>query len=244
MTFSNTFGLTDFDLIVILLTFFSMILGLFRGFSREVLGIISWIGSILLSLHLRPFLIPYVKQYITNSFFAEPITLFIIFFFSFAILAKISQGISKMIKSSVIGILDRLLGLGFGFLRAGVVFGIAYMIYLSISPETIMHQSGFLEKSKTLGVIKASVTLVQIFLPQDLVNSTQKELEGWIDHKIKNEDQASTEVPETWPNQQNQSATAQDLSRINIQDKDHPQEDSKLISPAQKEKLNRILEAY
>ncbi len=221
-----------------------MILGLIRGFSREILGIISWIGAILLSLHLRPVLIPYVKQYLTNSFFADPITIFIIFFFSFAILAKLSRVFSKLIKSSVIGILDRLLGLAFGVLRAGVLFGISYMMYAGVSPETIVNQSGFLEKSKTLPVIKTSVTLVQIFLPQDLVNSTQKELEEWIDHKIKNTDQPLTETPEAWPSKENKSATAQVLSTIDIKEKEPSAEAQKTIAPAQKEKLNRILESY
>jgi membrane protein required for colicin V production len=238
----TSFGLTDFDLIIVILTLLSMIIGLIRGFSREILSITSWIGAILLSLHLRPFVLPLVKKYLTNSFFAEPITIFIIFFFCFAVLTKISQMISKTIKSSVIGILDRLMGLGFGVIRASVLFGASYMIYSTISPDTVIHEKDFLEKSKTLPVIKTSVTLIQILLPQDLIQATQKEIEGWIDEKVTHPEKKQS-ATESWP--QDQKETAKDLSKINITPEKNLSESPKPnIAPAQKEKLNRILEGY
>lgn len=257
MTFFQTLALTDFDIVVILLTVFSIIIGFIRGFSREVLSITSWVGSILIALHLRPIAVPFVKQHITASFFAEPIGIFIVFFLCFAILAKTSQIISKSIKSSVVGIIDRFMGVCFGIVRAGGVFGVAYMLYSTLTSQS-SEQSGFLAHSKTLPIIKASVTLVEILLPQDVVNSGQKQFEGWVDHQLKSPNK-STQSPEQWPKdshtpetqpqplEKNEESKIKDtkilvenLSKIHINSQSKPPE----VSSIQKEKLNRVLESY
>ncbi len=240
MTFFENIGLTDFDIAIILLTLFSMFIGFIRGFSKEILGIVKWIGAILLSLHLKPYLLPFVKKYITSTFFCEPITIFIIFFFSFAIFAKISQVISKSIKSSVVGILDRLVGMIFGFIRAGAIFSISYMVYSTMTPEPGKNIKIF-ENSKTISTIKTSVTFVQIFLPNEVIQSTEKELEGWIDDKVKSA-QKLNNTPEKWP--EKTVTTAQDLAKIDIAPQNTPVKELSKITPTQKEKLNRILEAY
>lgn len=241
MTFFQNIGLSDFDIAIILLTLFSMFIGFVRGFSKEILGIVKWVGAVLLSLHLKPYVLPFVKKYITSTFFCEPITIFIIFFFSFAIFAKISQIISKSVKSSVVGILDRIVGMIFGFARACIVFSISYMLYSTMTADPGKNLK-ILENSKTISLIKTSVTFVQIFLPNEVIQSTEKELEGWIDDKVKSATKLNNS-PENWP-KDNHVTTAQDLAKIDIVPQNTQVKEPDKITHSQKEKLNRILESY
>ncbi len=50
--------ITIFDGIVIGVTLFSAVLAMVRGFSREVLSIASWVGSVAAAYYLYPLLLP------------------------------------------------------------------------------------------------------------------------------------------------------------------------------------------
>lgn len=50
--------ITIFDGIVIAVTLFSAVLAMVRGFSREVLSIASWAGSIAAAYYLYPWFCP------------------------------------------------------------------------------------------------------------------------------------------------------------------------------------------
>ena len=55
--------ITIFDGIVIAVVLFSAILAMVRGFSREILSIASWAGSVAAAYYLYPVLLPYARNY-------------------------------------------------------------------------------------------------------------------------------------------------------------------------------------
>ncbi|RAV24360.1 colicin V production protein, partial [Staphylococcus warneri] len=55
--------ITIFDGIVIGVVLFSAVLAMVRGFSREVLSIASWAGSVAAAYYLYPLLVPYLMSY-------------------------------------------------------------------------------------------------------------------------------------------------------------------------------------
>ena len=240
MNLADSMALTNFDLAVIGLTLLSIVIGIMRGFSKEVLSIFSWIGSVLIALHLRTGAVGLAKAYITDTFFAEPIGIFIVFFISFVILSKISQVIAGFIKSSVAGPLDRLLGGAFGGFRAALLLGGSYIIFVTLTQGS-EQKNHFLDESKTLGFIQKSADIISIFLPKSMVEDIDKKMGSWMDEKLSTPKQEAK--PEEWPGSKTSSkasVTADDLSKI-------PVDTSKIkdnISKIQKEKLDKILESY
>lgn len=240
MSLTENMTFTDFDLIVIGLTLLSIVIGIIRGFSKEVLSIFSWAGAVLIALHLRTWAVALTKTYITDTFFAEPIGIFIVFFISFAILAKISQVVAGFVKSSVVGSVDRLLGAAFGVFRAVLFLGVAYMIFVTLTQGS-EQKNHFLDQSKTLVFIQKSADIIHVFLPKDMVEDIHKKMESWVDEKLSTPKKDAK--PEEWPGSKTpskESVTADDLSKI-------PVDTSKVkenISKTQKEKLDKILESY
>lgn len=55
--------ITIFDGIVIAVVLFSAVLAMVRGFSREILSIASWAGSVAAAYYLYPVLLPYARNY-------------------------------------------------------------------------------------------------------------------------------------------------------------------------------------
>ncbi|MDX3809407.1 MAG: CvpA family protein, partial [Bosea sp. (in: a-proteobacteria)] len=66
---------TILDLVVIGVVLISALLAAVRGFTREVLAIVSWIAAAAIAWVFHPQLVPFVKQYIPASSAQDTIAL-------------------------------------------------------------------------------------------------------------------------------------------------------------------------
>ncbi|MCP6756156.1 CvpA family protein, partial [Klebsiella pneumoniae] len=55
------------DLAVITIVLVSGMLALLRGFTREVLAILSWVAAAAAAYYLHPLALPYIKPYISKD---------------------------------------------------------------------------------------------------------------------------------------------------------------------------------
>ena len=102
--------------------------GLMRGFVREALGLAAWIGAILLAIRLFPVLDPEARRLIENTVVADIAASaagFIVLIIVFSIIASIIGGI---VQASLLGGIDRALGLLFGAARGVVIVVAAYIL--------------------------------------------------------------------------------------------------------------------
>jgi membrane protein required for colicin V production len=97
--------ITIFDGIVIGVILFSAVLAMVRGFSREILSIVSWGGSAVAAYYLYSLLVPYALHYTADTLIA------------LIIISFITIRIADFIIDSRIGALDRTLGFLFGAAR-------------------------------------------------------------------------------------------------------------------------------
>ena len=125
-----TFG--GFDVVVLVLLGFSGILSFARGFSREVISVIS------LLLGLAGALFIYGRYRIDAQNFIQPTwladaALFIgVFLLIYLIITFFMRGWAKEIRGNQPGFLDRLLGLAFGLLR-GTILASLFVLVVSKS---------------------------------------------------------------------------------------------------------------
>jgi membrane protein required for colicin V production len=116
------------DLIILALLAISVLIGVYRGATREVLGIAGWIGALATVFYGLPLLRPLGRHYIQSPMLADLIIAGVLFIISLAVFIVISRTISTKVKGSLLGGLDRSLGLIFGLIRGVLVLCIVYLV--------------------------------------------------------------------------------------------------------------------
>tara|TARA_R110002095_G_scaffold194254_1_gene172474 strand:- start:3370 stop:4104 length:735 start_codon:yes stop_codon:yes gene_type:complete len=140
-------------------------LGIFRGFTNDILSLMTWFGAFLITSLSFPFLQPLIRHYITEPFFADITLGFLVFILSLIVLVAIAKGISNRIRKSVLSGLDRTLGIVSGIFRGTLVLTIIYFMALMFwkpgaTPET-------LQQARLIPFINTSAKLVHQFLIPD-----------------------------------------------------------------------------
>ena len=110
-----------FDLIFIVLLILSLIKCTSKGFVLSLLSASKWLLAYVLTLFLFPKTKPYLDGIIDNEYvldIALGISIFVIMLF---IILMMNKGIGRVISYSGIGMLDKIFGFFFGFLRAYVI---------------------------------------------------------------------------------------------------------------------------
>jgi len=132
------------DFAVFGLLMVSALIGVARGFTREVLGIFAWVTAFIIALYglvlVRPLLSPYIK----SPFVVDVVAGLLIFVIALFFLGSLSRMASGTVKGSVLGGLDRSLGFVFGIVRGGVIIVLAYFVGSVVSnvnkwPDEIKH---------------------------------------------------------------------------------------------------------
>ena len=158
--------ITIFDGIVIAVTLFSAVLAMVRGFSREVLSIASWAGSIAAAYYLYPLVLPYAKNYTSDDRIALAASAGLIFLIALIIISFITTRIADFIIDSRIGALDRTLGFLFGAARGVLllVVAVAFFNWL-VAPD---RQPVWVTQAKSKPFLDTLVTRLETVLPDDI----------------------------------------------------------------------------
>jgi len=121
--------MTWVDAVILAVIVISGLLAFLRGLVREVLGIGAWVGAAIIAVWATPFVRPRFQDWLRgHPGLAEPIAYLVLFLVSLAILLFISHRISRVVRGSALGGLDRTLGLVFGLARGAALIVLAYII--------------------------------------------------------------------------------------------------------------------
>lgn len=120
--------MTGFDIIVLLLVGVGAVTGVLRGFVQEVLSLAAWIAALFAIRYLHQPLTEGLLPYIGTSSGASVL--------AFALLLLVPYGVFKLTanwagaksRSTVLGPIDRVLGLGFGAVKGIVIAVLAFSI--------------------------------------------------------------------------------------------------------------------
>ncbi|EJF80725.1 hypothetical protein MCO_00239 [Bartonella sp. DB5-6] len=158
--------ITILDGIVVAVILLSAFLAMLRGFSREVLSLVSWAIAAVATLFLFKPVLPFFEQYLSNKMIALITTLVTIFIIILIITSIITMKISDFIIDSRIGILDRTIGFVFGALRGLFIMVIGMLLINAlIKPE---NQTHWLKSATTKPILDSLGQKVWKMLPKDL----------------------------------------------------------------------------
>ena len=120
------------DITIISLILLSSFLGASRGFVKELLSLTKWLISGYITFitfeKTKAFYLEILKDSPILDFIAGG-SIFLLTFFLFSIFFNF---ISKIISFSSLGVVDKLLGLCFGFLRIILIFSLTFLLYENI----------------------------------------------------------------------------------------------------------------
>ncbi len=173
------------DFILIGLIGLSIVIGIFRGFIRESISLISWISAIILAIAFANPLSVYMT--FTDVAFIKMLSAFLIIFVSVIFVGAIfNLIIGSLVRKTPFSMPDRILGSLFGLAR-GVVFITVAVLIASLTPfpeETWWKQSYMLTQFQKLAV------QCQALLPEEQAKLFQFTKN---DDEQKNEDEAESE---------------------------------------------------
>lgn len=170
------------DIVILTLITLSAIVGFWRGLTREVLGISSWVLAIVLTFFLRELPKPIVQSFVSSPLLSDLISALVIFVALLVMLTAITYKFSDAIKASVIGGADRVFGLFYGVLRGFFVIGVIsfglgkFLLKSPGAAPTVLKESRIIKVSG--GLMERLVSSV----PPSAIKTVKQSIEFWTNN--------------------------------------------------------------
>jgi len=116
--------MTTVDYLIVALIAVSAIVGLLRGFLREVIALVTWIAALLIAWHFGRLIEPYLGGLLAGPHVRPWAARVIVLVGVLLIGAGVGAIIVNLTRLALFRGTDRLLGFFFGILRGLVVFGV------------------------------------------------------------------------------------------------------------------------
>ena len=137
------------DYILLVITFLFIFFSIWKGFIQSILGLMTWIGSIFITLFFYEKLSDYTSsklnlyEFFENTGLSEIIGLIlsipIIFILSLIILRKIRKLITSDLDKATLGIiLDKFFGIIYGFIFSYFIFSLVLFLIEQINSNFII----------------------------------------------------------------------------------------------------------
>jgi len=114
-------SISVFDLVVILITIYSMAQCAAKGFTISLLSFSKWLIALVITIILVPKFNALVQNYIESKFVADIGLGIFIFVIALFVIINISKAISKAVTWSGLGTVDKTFGLIFGVFKGYVI---------------------------------------------------------------------------------------------------------------------------
>lgn len=189
--------ITILDGILLGITLVSAVLAMVRGFSREVLSLVSWAAAAAAAYMFHKPLLPYIKPYISNDTIAWVAAMAIVFLVVLIVVSLITMKIADAIIDSRIGALDRTLGFMFGAARGVLIVVVALLFFNWLVPE---NQPGWVTNAKSKPMLDSFGQQLSGLLPKD-PNEYMDKLRPQQNVPATGEQQQETPVPDDTPAQ-------------------------------------------
>ena len=156
-----------FDLILIVVMAISGLLALMRGFTREVLTLLSWIVAAVAAwwaVQVPPVL-EFAHQYVENDKLAVIVVGAAAFLLALLVMSIVTVRITDWVLDTAIGPFDRTLGGLFGLLRGLVLVTVAWMLYVPfVLPEK---HPEWITNARLLPLVQGTADIISDLIPED-----------------------------------------------------------------------------
>ncbi|MBC9245443.1 CvpA family protein [Paracoccus sp. 11-3] len=197
-------GFTIIDAVVAAVIILSAILAWSRGFVRESLAILGWIGAAVLAFlfagQMRPLIaqLPYLDKFLGDSCELATIAGFaVVFALALVVFSILTPLFSSVVQRSALGGIDQGAGFLFGVARGVLLVAIAFIVYDRVMTS---QQVTMVENSRSAQVFERMRGQMDEQLPNDapswIVSRYEQMVQGCTATEAVSPDQAPATIPE------------------------------------------------
>lgn len=161
-----TTAFNSIDLLIIITCIFSMLIGFFRGFFREILGLCAYAAAALLAKKDPGFSRNILDQWIENPALLKVVNQFSVFFILLLIFLALSHALANLLRKCVSDHADHVTGMIFGLLRGVIVIALCYTGSLFFVPPS--KQPHVISSSKSHAWMDAASKMIIPLLPDSI----------------------------------------------------------------------------
>lgn len=165
--------ITLLDGILLGITLVSAVLAMVRGFSREILSVVSWAAAAVAAYVFYKPVVPFLAPYISNETIAQIAAAGLVFIVTLIVVSIITMKIADFIIDSRIGALDRTLGFLFGAARGVLLVVVAMLFFNWLVTE---NQPAWVAQAKSKPMIDELGAKLVALLPEDPESTILKRL--------------------------------------------------------------------
>jgi membrane protein required for colicin V production len=154
------------DLAVLGVIALSAVFAFARGFVRETLSILAWVGAALVTLYGFNHLYGLVIRFVTTPLLADLVAGAGLFVTSLIVLTILTGYLARFVQASALSPIDRTLGLIFGAARGAVLVSLAYLMLDVSLPQN--DRPAWIKQAKSEPFLVQGADLLRSMLPESL----------------------------------------------------------------------------
>lgn len=174
-----------FDAIVLGVLFLSALISFFRGFIRELLSLLAWVGAAFITLHfvvrVAEFIEPYVQKPMVAAIFATLGTYFV----TLTVISLLGSVLVRYLKSGTdVGAFDNIMGLFFGVVKGALIIALGYFLTSVVLGPNKEEYPEWITTANSLPAVEKGTKVLVGMMPEYLKEITtyaQQEEEGGFD---------------------------------------------------------------
>ena len=163
----NDLNINPLDIILFISIIISIIIGYSRGLIKESFSIFNWLFASWISFKYYSSLKIILKDFIPSDIIADALSFGLIFLTMIIAITMISNFISKNIKNSLLGPVDKILGMIFGLLRAFILI----LVLVIAGNQTIWKNNtvpSLLSEASSYPMIVLGIKYLEKIFPNEL----------------------------------------------------------------------------
>jgi membrane protein required for colicin V production len=168
------------DLIILGVIGLSTLLAFSRGFIKELLSILGWIGAVIATVAFFTPARAVMRQYIAEPLLADIAAGIGIFVVTLVLCGMLNHWISAQVRGNGLGALDRSLGLVFGLVRGSVVVCAAYILMVWALPNPT-ERPDMVNEARFLPVVERGAAFMLKLLPDDILKTGEDAINRSLD---------------------------------------------------------------
>lgn len=156
--------MTAFDYVILLTIGLSILLSVMRGAVREVLALLSWVVAFWLANIYTSRFVPMLPEAIPSESLRYLAAFVILFLVALLVMSLLTIGISELVKTVGLSMIDRGLGAIFGLARGVLIV----LVLVLLAGLTSLPKQGVWQNAMFSAPLEAFAIAAKPWLPDDL----------------------------------------------------------------------------
>jgi membrane protein required for colicin V production len=156
--------MTALDIGVIVVLLLSAGFAFMRGFVRELLAIVAWLGAAAITYYGYMYIVPLAEKFLPKGPFATIAAGAVLFVVALIVLSILTGSVANRVSQTGMSSFDRLFGLIFGLVRGAVLVSLAYIALTWYLPPD-KPQPEWLTRSHSGPLLRAGADMLESIIP-------------------------------------------------------------------------------